>query len=137
MTQEASTLGGVTPKDARTTTLTNGMIIPADKVSGTDVYNGDGDHLGHIHDIMVDKVSGRVAFALMAFGGFLGIGERFHPLPWSILRYDEEKSGYLVQLDRKVLEDAPNYDFDEIVDWDDAGWRTSIYDHYGASGAWL
>lgn len=118
-------------------TLTNGIVIPADKVAGTDVYNGDGERLGHIHDIMIDKLSGRVAFALMSFGGFLGIGERFHPLPWGVLNYDREEGGFVVDLDRDTLERAPNYDFDTVVDWDDADWRTGVYDHYGAPHYWI
>ena len=57
-------------------------VISASKVTGTSVYNTDGEHLGEIHDVMLDKRPGKIAYAVMAFGGFLGIGERHHPLPW-------------------------------------------------------
>src|SRR4051794_36640331 len=66
-------------------------LISAEKVSGTDVYNTAGDSLGEVHDVMIDKVSGRVTYAVMSFGGFLGIGQKYHPLPWSSLVYDTDK----------------------------------------------
>ena len=137
MTQDTTPQEPLTGTAERTPSLTNGVVIPANKVSGTSVYNTAGDHLGHIDDIMVDKLSGRVAFALMAFGGFLGIGERFHPLPWSVLTYDEDLGGYRVDLDRDTLEKGPHYDFGENLAWDDPDWRAGVYDHYGARHYWI
>ncbi len=67
---------------ARTTA--NPLIAGA-RVAGTDVYNAAGDHLGEIYDVMLDKLSGKVAYAIMSFGGFLGLGEKYHPIPWSVL----------------------------------------------------
>ena len=84
-------------------------LIAADKVEGTAVYNTGGDRLGTIEDLMIDKISGRVAFAVMSFGGFLGIGENHHPLPWSILTYDTTKGGYVVDLTRERLQSTPSY----------------------------
>ena len=81
-------------------------LIAASKVQGTDVFNSAGESLGSIHDLMIDKISGNVAYAIMSFGGFLGIGNSYHPLPWSLLQYDTSKGGYVVNLDRanwKVL----------------------------------
>jgi sporulation protein YlmC with PRC-barrel domain len=78
------------------TKITSGSLIAAEKVEGTNVYNLDGEKLGTVDDIMIDKVSGKAIYALMSFGGFLGIGEKYHPLPWSTLKYDESKGGYLV-----------------------------------------
>jgi hypothetical protein len=63
-------------------------LIAADKVQGTDVFNNGGDRLGSIHDLMIDKQTGQVAYAIMSFGGFLGMGNSYHPLPWSLLRYN-------------------------------------------------
>ena len=74
-------------------------LIAAGKVAGTPVFNPAGDRLGTIEDLMLDKPSGRVAYAVMRFGGFLGIGEKVHPLPWSVLRYDVAQAGYVVALD--------------------------------------
>src|SRR5881397_1907722 len=83
-------------------------LISAGKVKGTSVYNSNGDHLGTIHDIMIDKRRGTVAYAVMSFGGFLGIGEKYHPLPWKVLTYDTRQGGYVVDLDRSRLEGAPS-----------------------------
>jgi sporulation protein YlmC with PRC-barrel domain len=69
-------------------TQETGNLIASDKVQGTNVYNTAGDNLGAIHDVMIDKPSGKVAFAILSFGGFLGIGNQYHPLPWSVLKYD-------------------------------------------------
>jgi len=70
-----------------------------------------------VDDIMIDKVSGQAIYALMSFGGFLGIGENYHPLAWSTLRYDEGKGGYVVNLDKQMLEDAPTYDMESDFQW--------------------
>jgi hypothetical protein len=79
-------------------------LIASDKVQGTNVYNTTGDNLGSIHDLMIDKTSGKVAYAIMSFGGFLGIGNQYHPLPWSVLKYDTNLGGYVVNLDKPRLE---------------------------------
>jgi hypothetical protein len=99
------------------TSITTGTLIAADKVKGTNVYNQAGDKLGNVDDIMIDKVSGRAIYAVMSFGGFLGMGEKYHPLPWATLKYDEQKSGYVVNLDKKQLEGAPNYDRGSEFEW--------------------
>ena len=84
-------------------------LIAAAKVQGTDVFNAGGDRVGSIHDLMIDKQSGQVAYAIMSFGGFLGIGNSYHPLPWSRLRYDTNLGGYIVDIKQDELEDAPSY----------------------------
>src|SRR5262245_4877018 len=88
-------------------------LIAASKVEGTNVYNRQGDSLGEIYDVMIDKHSGNVAYAVMSFGGFLGMGERYHPLPWAVLDYDERQSGYVVDLDKQRLQGAPSYGVNE------------------------
>ena len=100
-----------------TTSITNGSLIAADKVNGSEVYDLAGDKLGSVENIMIDKVSGRAIYAVMSFGGFLGVGEKHHPLPWSALRYDDKKGGYVINLDKKQLEDAPNYDRGIEFNW--------------------
>ena len=99
-----------------TTTTTNGAaieetgrLIASDKVEGTAVYNRRSERLGTVHNFMVDKLTGRVAYAVMSFGGFLGIGESYHPLPWRVLSYDTGLNGYVVDIDRNRLENAPHY----------------------------
>jgi sporulation protein YlmC with PRC-barrel domain len=67
---------------------TSGRLIAASKVNGTSVYNRAGEKLGSVYDVMLEKVSGRAEYAILSFGGFLGIGEKYHPLPWNVLTYD-------------------------------------------------
>ncbi len=105
-------------------------LIAADKVEGTNVYNQNGDSLGSVYGLMIDKVSGRVAYAVMSFGGFLGIGERYHPLPWGALTYDTSRGGYVVDLTREQLEGAPSYASDESP-WERPGYGRTVYDYYG------
>lgn len=95
-----------------------GSLITADKVKGTEVYDAAGEKLGSIDSIMIDKQSGEVAYVVMSFGGFLGIGEKFHPLPWDVLDYDPSISGYRVDLDRQMLEGAPAYGREDVDSFD-------------------
>ena len=111
-------------------------LISADKVEGTAVYNRAGEHLGTIDTLMIDKITGRVAFAVMSYGGFLGIGESQHPLPWSVLTYDTDRGGYVVDLTREQLEGAPSYAASENVDLSDTH-GVRVYDYYKAQPFWL
>ena len=88
---------------------TTDNVISSDKVEGTKVYNLDGEKLGSIDDLMIDKQSGQVRYAVLEFGGFLGIGSDRYPLPWDVLRYDTAQDGYVVSLDKGKLEKAPRY----------------------------
>lgn len=117
------------------TKITNGSLIAAEKVEGTNVYNTKGEKLGTVEDIMIDKVSGRACYAVMSFGGFLGMGEKHHPLPWSTLKYDKSKEGYVVNLDKAVLEKAPTYDEDDFTWTPDYGRRVDRY--YNVPTYWL
>jgi sporulation protein YlmC with PRC-barrel domain len=92
-------------------------LISASKVQGTNVYNTDGDSLGEVYDVMIDKQSGKVAYAIMSFGGFLGVGEDYHPLPWNTLKYDTRQGGYVVGLTREQLESAPTYARTDTPAW--------------------
>jgi hypothetical protein len=112
------------------------QLIAAGKVAGTPVYDREGARLGTIEDIMLDKRSGRVAYAVMSFGGFLGIGERVHPLPWSVLRYDTSLGGYVVDLDRDRLEGAPAYGPGDAPDWTSRDWGRRVDDYWGARSIW-
>lgn len=92
-------------------------LIASDKVEGTAVFEHDGTRLGTIHNFMVDKRSGQVAYAVLSFGGFLGLGESYHPLPWRVLRYDTALGGYVVTLSRQEIAAAPAYATSSIPDW--------------------
>jgi sporulation protein YlmC with PRC-barrel domain len=110
---------------------TRGRLIAADQVEGTSIYNAKGESLGSVEDVMIDKVSGRIAYAIAGFGGFLGIGNRHYPLPWDKLKYDTRVGGYVVDLDRRVLEGAPSYSDAEVAGWQDPAWGRRVYDYYG------
>ena len=105
-------------------------LISSDKVDGTDVYSRSGDHLGTVHDLMIDKRTGHVEYAIMSFGGFLGIGESYHPLPWRMLTYDTTMGGYVVDIDRKQLERAPSYTTTTTPDWSDRGYRSRVDEYW-------
>lgn len=110
---------------------TGGRVIAASKVNSTTVYNTAGEKLGWVYDVMIDKRSGQAEYAVMSFGGFLGIGDSYHPVPWSELTYDEEQGGYVVDIDRSRLEGAPAYSDTSI--WDDPNFGRRVSDYYGTS----
>ena len=107
-------------------------LISSDKVEGTAVYDRRGEKLGSIHSVMIDKISGKVAYAVMSFGGFLGMGDSYHPLPWHVLTYDTGQGGYVVDLDRNKLEGAPTYATSETPNWSDRRWGQQVHDYYGS-----
>ena len=106
-------------------------LISADKVTGTAVYNRQGDKLGSVYDVMLNKRTGQVAYAIMSFGGFLGMGESYHPLTWRSLTYDTRMSGYIVDIDRSRLEAAPYYNAGSEPDWSDRAYSQRIDEYYG------
>jgi sporulation protein YlmC with PRC-barrel domain len=105
-------------------------LISSDKVEGTSVYNPKGERLGKVHHLMIDKYTGQVAYAVMSFGGFLGIGEKYNPLPWKMLTYDTRLGGYVVDLDRNKLENAPSYIAADAPDWSDRSYTTRIDEYW-------
>lgn len=105
-------------------------LISSDKVEGTPVYATDGERIGHIDHLMIGKRSGRVEYAVMSFGGFLGIGESYHPLPWDALDYEVEQGGYVVAIDKERLRDAPYYDRASQPAYD-RPYGESVYSYYG------
>ena len=107
------------------------QLIASDKVEGTAVYDRQGQRLGSVDNFMVNKRSGQVAYAVMSIGGFLGVGERYHPLPWKTLTYDTGLGGYVVALDKDTLQGAPSYAASEVPDWRDPAYVRRIDDYYG------
>lgn len=107
-------------------------LIASNKVEGTAVYNPEGEKLGSIYNFMVGKYSGQVEYAVLQFGGLLGIGSDFYPLPWDVLSYDEEEGGYVVELDKEMLKDAPRYTAADEPVYDEA-YGNEIYTYYGLS----
>jgi sporulation protein YlmC with PRC-barrel domain len=112
-------------------------LISADRVRGAPVFDPSGEKLGHIEDVMLHKESGRVAYAIMSYGGFLGAGERYHPLPWSMLSYDTSKHGYVTPLTKSALADAPALGGENVPEPDDAAWVETVHSHYGLPGPFI
>jgi hypothetical protein len=113
-------------------------LILGSRVMGTPVFNKAGERIGHIDDLSINRISGQVTYAIMSFGGFLGIGERFHPLPWSILDYDPQQGGYVVPLDKAALEAAPSYDRHELAELGGPSHQSygeQIFGYYGPYGS--
>ena len=118
------------PKTGDTAIDETNRLIASNKVEGTAVYNRQGERLGSVYNFMVDKRSGQAEYAVMSFGGFLGIGESYHPLPWKVLTYDTDQGGYVVELDKAMLEKAPSYRSDEEPSYDRA-YGEQVYGYYG------
>jgi len=103
-------------------------LIGSDKVQGTAVFGADGERIGVIERVMIEKRTGRVSYAVLSFGGFLGIGDDHYPLPWPSLKYNVELGGYQTLIANEQLQGAPKYGRDSDYDW--AGTR-KIDDYYG------
>ena len=116
-----------TMTDSRRETVS---LIGSDKVEGTAVYGADNSKIGNIERIMIDKISGKVAYAVLSFGGFLGIGEDYYPLPWSSLTYDTQLEGYRTALTEQQLKGAPKYNKAQNWNWTDRDNDRRIYDYY-------
>ncbi len=111
-------------------------LIGSDKVEGTPVYRSNGERVGQIERIMIDKISGKVAYAVMSFGGFMGIGEDYYPLPWSLMTYTPKLEGYEVNVGEQQLKGAPRYSKHESWDWSDRARDKQVCDYYGVLPYW-
>ena len=105
-------------------------LIASDRVEGTTVYNRQGEKLGTISKFMVGKRSGRVEYAVMSFGGLFGMGERDYPLPWNVLDYQPDQGGYVVDLDKDRLKDAPSVESGRDPAYD-RDYGEQVYTYYG------
>ena len=128
-TDSATTIDGAAIEETN-------RLIASDKVEGTAVYNRQDEHLGTVHNFMVDKVTGQVVYAVMSFGGFLGIGQSYHPLPWKVLNYDKGRGGFIVDLNRSQLEKAPTYTDGDVPNWSDRTYGNGIDRYYGMQPYW-
>jgi len=107
-----------------------GSLIGSDKVEGTAVYGADNEKIGSIERVMIDKVSGRVSYAVLGFGGFLGIGDDHYPMPWQSLKYDTSLGGYRTNLTADRLKGAPKYGNDNSWNWEDPTRARAVNDYY-------
>lgn len=105
-------------------------LIASNKVEGTAVYDREEERLGTIYNVMIDKVNGQVEYAVLSFGGLFGLGSNYYPIPWEMLDYDTDLGGYVVDIDKEKLQNAPNYsDGDQPIF--DREYGTRVHDYYG------
>src|SRR5262247_1001236 len=107
-------------------------LIGSDKVEGTPVYDAKGEKIGSIERVMINKRSGQVAYAVLSFGGFLGLGSDYYPIPWESLKYDTSLGGYRLDLTEAQLKNAPKYT-GESWDWNNRERGRKISEYYGAT----
>ena len=125
--------------DRQHTTVTGKQyrrVLSASTLTGDNVVNSAGDDLGKIDEIMIDTTTGRVAYAVLSFGGFLGMGDKLFAIPWDQLSLDEDNKRFLLNIDRAKLEEAPGFDKDNWPDMADPSWSTQIYKYYGSEPYW-
>jgi hypothetical protein len=108
-----------------------GNLIGSDKVEGTAVYGAGDNKIGTIERVMIDKVSGRVSYAVLGFGGFLGLGNDHYPLPWQSLKYDTRLGGYRTGVTEDQLRGAPKYGKESDWNWGDPARGRALDDYYG------
>jgi sporulation protein YlmC with PRC-barrel domain len=108
-------------------------LISSSKVEGTAVYDPDGEKLGTIQSVMLGKQSGQADYAVLSFGGLFGMGSDYYPIPWDMLTYDEQQGGYVVDIDKETLEEAPRYTASDEPAYDRA--YSARIENYWAAGA--
>ena len=111
-------------------------VLAASTLAGDSVQNSAGEDLGKVDEIMIDIPTGRVAYAVLSFGGVLGIGNKLFAVPWSSLQVDEDEKCLILNVDKKLLENAPGFDKDNWPDMGDTAWRSEIFKYYGATPYW-
>ena len=119
-----------------TTASGHTKAIRAKKVLGTNVKDTSGQKIGSIEDVMLDKESNNIMFAVVGFGGFLGMAEKYHPIPWSSLEYDEDENAYVVNYTKAQLQAAPAGSIDDLGRNDGLAFRDKTYDYYKTERYW-
>ncbi|HEY0106563.1 MAG TPA: PRC-barrel domain-containing protein [Rhizomicrobium sp.] len=121
-----------------TTASGHTSAILASKIKGTSVYDQSGDKIGVVEDIVLDKKSDKIMFAALGAGGVLGLGEKFFPVPWSMLDYSKDKGGYVVPVAGDVISAAPAYRLEDLTknDGDFGKIRESSYDYFNIKRDW-
>jgi hypothetical protein len=123
----ATRRGTATTVDDRRETVS---LIGSDKVEGTAVYGADMRKIGTVQRVMIDKISGKIAYAVVSFGGFLGMGEEYSPMPWSKLDYETQLGGYLVDITEDQLRGAPKFNRSTDWDWSNRTNDQRVYKYY-------
>jgi sporulation protein YlmC with PRC-barrel domain len=120
----------------RTTPTNYRRVMSASTLTGDKVVNSAGEDLGKIQDIMLDTPTGRVAYAVLSFGGFLGMGDKLFAIPWDKLSLDEANKQFVLNIDKTKLQQAPGFDKDNWPDMADPSWGSRIYSYYGSHPYW-
>ena len=110
-------------------------LMGAETLLGNDVFNAAGEDLGEIKEIMLDMRSGRVSYAVLTFGGFLGMGEKLFAVPWEALKLDTKEKRFVLDVSKTKLESAPGFDRNHWPDMADTTWQHSIHSYYGHGAA--
>jgi len=110
--------------------------VKASSIIGTDVINPKGDSLGDIKEVVLDPRTGRVAYSVVSFGGFLGMGEKLFAVPFSAFEYDAAKSKYVLDVSKDRLKDAPGFNADHWPSMADEKWNRDVYKYYDRSPYW-
>lgn len=110
--------------------------LSAGTLTGDTVRNRNGDELGTVEEIMIDLDSGGVAYMVLSAGGFLGVGDKFFAIPWTMVTVDIDAHEVVVDVDAETIENAPGFDKDNWPDSRDMGWISDVYDYYGQAPFW-
>ncbi len=116
--------------------VTGKPLIESDRVDGTSVYDPNGESIGSVKRMMIDKLSGKVAYVTLSFGGFLGMGEEEHSLPWSKLTYDTSLGGFRTDVTEDQLKKAPNFYRASNYDWSNRSHERELHDYWKATPYW-
>lgn len=112
-------------------------IVKTNKeVIGRKLINPQGENLGKVEEVMIDSIPGRVAYAVLSFGGFLGVGDKLFAVPWQALDWNEQQQAFVINADKRFLENAPGFDKSNWPDMSDTTLRTRIYSYYKAEPYW-
>ncbi|ARS29188.1 PRC-barrel domain-containing protein [Sphingomonas sp. KC8] len=109
-------------------------LVSSARVEGTPVFSPEGEKLGTVHSVMIHKVTGQVAYAVLQFGGLFGIGSHVHPIPWDRMTYDKARRGYVTVISREQIEDAPSLDLDETDRIRES--ETPMYSYWDSKPYW-
>ena len=117
-------------------THTTPAVLSASSICSDSVRNPQGDELGNIKELMIDVASGRVAYAVLSFGGFLGMGDKLFAVPWPALTLDAENHQFILQADKEKLKEAPGFDKDHWPKTGETEWHAEVHSFYGVDPYW-
>ena len=112
-------------------------VVATSRIDGSTVYSRTGNVVGTVDCLMIDKVSGKIAYAVIAIDAAVTERFRHQALPWSVLAYDPVTGGYFVNLDRRILENGPTFGLDEIVNWNSEAWNRQLHEYYAVPHFWI